>query len=123
MILETIVAALVPVAAEGIKGAASKWFGTGLKPTTIDEQIKLDDAEIRKLEAIAKLDNPGGTPSQLVIDIRAGSRYVVGGIIIFGAIGTLFAPVSIDVQRMALEAANIVFGFLYGGRIVAAWKK
>ena len=123
MILETIIGALVPVAAEGLKGAANKWFGTGVKPQTIDDQIKLDDAEIRKLEAIAKLDSPGGTPSQWVIDLRASSRYVMGGVIIAGAIGTLFVAVPIEVQRTALEAANVVFGFLFGGRIVSSWKK
>jgi hypothetical protein len=123
MIIETIIAALVPAAAEGIKGAAKKWFGDGIKPQTIDDQIKLDDAEIRKLESIAKLDNPGGTPSQWVIDMRASSRYIMGGAIILAAIGTLFTPVPVEVQRMALEAANVVFGFLFGSRIVAGWRK
>ncbi len=123
MIIETIIGALVPVLAEGAKGAAKKWFGDGIKPQTIDDQIKLDDAEIRKLESIAKLDNPGGTPSQWVIDMRASSRYIVGGIIIIGAVGTLFAPVPIEVQRLALEAANVVFGFLFGSRVVAGWRK
>lgn len=59
MIIETIIAALVPVAAEGIKGAVGKWLG-GVKATTIDEQVKLDASEIEKLKAIAALDTPGG---------------------------------------------------------------
>lgn len=122
MIIETIIAALVPVAAEGIKGAVGKWLG-GVKATTIDEQVKLDASEIEKLKAIAALDTPGGTPSQWVIDMRASTRYIVGGIVIFAALGTLYVPVQPDVQRIALESANIVFGFLFGSRIVAGWRK
>lgn len=123
MIIETIIAALVPVAAEGIKSAINKWTG-GVKPLNIDEQIKLDQSDISKLEAVAKLDNPGGTPSQWVIDLRASARYVAAGVVIVGAIGAMFAPsVSVEVQKLSLEAANIVFGFLFGSRIVANFRK
>ncbi len=122
MIIETIVGALVPVAAEGVKGALNKWFG-GVKPLNIDEQIKLDESEIKKLEAVAKLDNPVGTPSQWVIDLRASARYIAAGVVIVGAIGLQFAPADVAVKLQALEAANIVFGFLFGSRVVAGWKK
>ncbi len=124
MILETIIGALVPVAAEGIKGAAAKWFGTGVKAATIDDQVKLDASEIQKLEAIAKLDSPGGTPSQWVIDLRASTRYIAGAVIILAAIGSVFIPgVNPDAQKMMIEAGNVVFGFLFGSRIVASWRK
>ena len=124
MILETVIGALVPVAAEGIKGAVSKWFGNGVKATTIDEQVKLDASEIEKLKAIASLDTPGGTPSQLIIDIRAGSRYILGGIIILAATCSFFVPsVSNEARTILIESANIVFGFLFGARVVSSWKK
>jgi len=122
MILETIIGALVPVAAEGIKSAINKWTG-GVKPLNVDEQIKLDQSNIETLKAVASLDNPGGTPSQWVIDLRASSRYIAAGAIILGAVGTLFTPTPVEVQKLALEAANIVFGFLFGSRIVTNWKK
>lgn len=122
MILETVIGALVPVAAEGIKGSVSRWFG-GVKATTIDEQIKLDASEIERLKAVASLDTPGGTPSQWVIDLRSSSRYVFGGVVIVAAIGTMYVPVPAEIQRVAFESANVVFGFLFGSRVVAGWKK
>lgn len=122
MIIETIIAALVPVAAEGIKSAINKWTG-GVKPLNIDEQIKLDQSEIAKLEAVAKLDNPGGTPSQWVIDIRASARYLAAGFVILGAIAVQFTTAPVEIKKLSLEAANIVFGFLFGSRIVANFRK
>lgn len=122
MIIETIIASLIPVAAEGIKSAINKWTG-GVKPLNIDEQIKLDQSDISKLEAVAKLDNPGGTPSQWVIDLRASARYVAAYIVILGAVAIQFTAVEVAVKLQALEAANIVFGFLFGSRIVANFRK
>lgn len=123
MLIETIVGALVPVGAEAIKQLVVKFTG-GVKPATIEEQIKLDQSDIERLKALAALDNPGGTPSQWVIDIRASARYVGALVVIGVGIGSLFmAGVTPDVQKIALEAANIAFGFLFGSRITAAWAK
>lgn len=117
MLVTTIVSALVPVAVEGIKQAINKWTG-GVKPMTVDEQIKLEDSEIRRLQAVAALDNPGGTPSQWVVDLRASARYIGALVVISVGLGSLFIT-GIDpiVQAVSLEAANIAFGFLFGQRI------
>lgn len=117
MILETVIAALVPVGIEGIKQAAARWFG-GVRATTIDEQIKLDTNEIEKIKALAELDKPIGQPSQWVVDLRASARYVGALTVIAIGVGSLFIPVAATVQALALEAANIAFGFLFGSRIV-----
>jgi len=123
MILTTILAALVPIAGEGIKQLVTKFVG-GVKPTTIAEQIQLDDSDIRRLEVIAKLDTPVGTPSQWVVDLRASARYVGALAVIAVGIGSLYVTgLTPLVQATALEAANIAFGFLFGSRIVAGWKK
>lgn len=122
MILETIVGALVPVVAEGSKQLISKFIG-GVKPTTVEEQIKLDNSEIARLEAIAKLDVPVGTPSQWVIDLRAAARYIGALAVIAVGISTLYVPLEMSIQALALEAANIAFGFLFGSRIVSGWQK
>ena len=123
MIIETIIGALVPIGAEAVKQVVTRFTG-GFRPATIDEQIKLDQSEIARLQALAALDNPGGTPSQWVIDIRASSRYIGALSVIAVGIGSLFiAGVAPDVQKIALEAANIAFGFLFGSRITAAWAK
>lgn len=122
MIVETIIGALLPAAIEGGKQLLTKWIG-GVRPTTVDEQIKLDQNEISRIEALAKLDTPVGTPSQWVIDLRASARYIGALLVIAVGVSTLYIPVSDEIRTLAIEAANIAFGFLFGSRIVAAWGK
>jgi len=122
MLLETILGALVPIGVEGIKQAITRLTG-GVKPTTVEEQIKLDEAEVRRLEAIAKLDTPIGQPSQWVVDLRASARYIGALLVMAVGVSTLYVTVDATVQALALEAANIAFGFLFGSRIIAGFKK
>lgn len=118
MILETIIGALVPVGVEGVKQLFARFAG-GVRPTSVAEQIQLEQADIAKLEALAKLDNPGGVPSQWVIDLRASSRYVGALATIAVGLSTLYVNMPEPVQVIGLQAANIAFGFLFGSRIVA----
>ena len=122
MIIESIIGALVPVGVEGIKQLITNWTG-GVKPTSIEDQIKLDQSEISRIEALAKLDNPGGTPSQWVIDLRASSRYLGALVVICVGLSTLYFSTTESIQRIGIEAANIAFGFLFGARIMANLKK
>jgi hypothetical protein len=122
VIIESIIGALVPVGVEGIKQLITNWTG-GVKPATIDDQIKLDQSEIARIEALAKLDNPGGTPSQWVIDLRASSRYLGALVVICVGLSTLYFSTTESIQRIGIEAANIAFGFLFGARIMANLKK
>jgi hypothetical protein len=122
VIIESIIGALVPVGVEGIKQLMTNFFG-GVKATSIEDQIKLDTNEIEKIKAIAELDKPIGQPSQWVVDLRASARYIGALAVIVVGISTLYAPVDVRIQAIALEAANIAFGFLFGSRIVASFKK
>lgn len=123
MLLETIVAALVPVGVEGIKQLIVKFTG-GVKPVTVDEEIKLMEAEVNRVKALAELDNPYGTPSQWVVDLRASSRYIGAILIILSGISVFYIPdVPKEVVYLAAEAASTVFGFLFGQRIVLNFKK
>lgn len=117
MLLEMLVGAVLPAIVESGKQWVSTKLG-GVKATTVDEQIKLDQNEIEKLTALAKLDNPGGTPSQWVIDLRGSSRYVASFVVILGGVGLAFTPgIAVELVALGLEAANIAFGFLFGSRI------
>jgi hypothetical protein len=119
MIIETILSALVPIGIEGIKQAISRFSG-GVKPTTVDEQIKLEASEVERLKAVAALDSPVGTPSQWVVDLRASSRYLGALSVIALGLATLYVPgIDSATRIIALEAANIAFGFLFGSRIAA----
>ena len=123
MLLTTLLSALLPVGVEGIKQIITTKMG-GVKPTTIAEQLQIDDSEIKKLQAVAALDNPGGTPSQWVIDLRASSRYIAAGIVILGGSACLFVPnIDFNVKALGFEAANIAFGFLFGSRITTGFFK
>ena len=122
MIIESIIGALVPVGIEGIKQLMTNFFG-GVKATSIEDQIKLDANEIEKIKALAELDKPIGAPSQWVVDLRASARYIGALAVITVGISTLYAPVDVRIQAIALEAANIAFGFLFGSRIVANLRK
>lgn len=122
MLIESIIGALVPIVAESGKQLVTKWIG-GVRATTIAEQIQLDQSEVSRIEALAKLDAPIGTPSQWVIDLRASARYVGALTVISVGISTLYVPVDNSIRTLALEAANIAFGFLFGSRIVNGWQK
>lgn len=123
MILESIIGALVPVGVEGIKQLIG-YIAGGVKPATIDDQIKLDNSEIERIKAIALLDAPIGTPSQWVVDLRASSRYIGALVTIGVGLSTLFIQdIPKEIQATGLEAANIAFGFLFGTRLVASWQK
>lgn len=119
MLVETIVASIIPIAAEGLKQGIGKLFG-GVKPVTIEDQIKLDKSEIERAQAIASLDSPGGTPSQWVVDLRASSRYIAA----WGCIGLgSYMLTNADLKIIGTELIGVAFGFLFGTRIVAGWKK
>ena len=123
MLLTTLLSALLPVGVESIKQVVTAKLG-GIRATTVDEQIRLDQNDVEKLNALAKLDNPGGTPSQWVVDLRASSRYIGALGVIAVGIGSIFIPgLDAAVKLIALDAANIAFGFLFGTRIVASWRK
>lgn len=123
ILLTTLLSSLIPVGIEGVKQVISSKLG-GVQPTTVAEQLQLDDADIKRMQAVAALDNPGGTPSQWVIDLRGSARYIAAGITIFGGIGLAFVPgVDKEVVFVGLEAANIAFGFLFGQRVLVNTKK
>ena len=123
VLLTTLLSALIPVGVEGIKQVITTKLG-GVKATTVEEQLKLDDQDIKRMQTVAALDNPGGTPSQWVVDLRGSSRYVMAGVVIGAGVLALFVPdLPLEVKAVAYEGANIAFGFLFGQRIVTGYIK
>ena len=123
VLLTTLLSALLPVGVEGLKQLIVNKAG-GIKPTTIEDQLKLDEQDIKRMQVVASLDNPGGIPSQWVIDLRGSARYLAAGFVIVGGLGTALVPdLDVTVKFTALEAANIAVGFLFGQRIVSNFKK
>ena len=121
MILESIILpALVPAAIDIVKTTVERIVG--VKAQTVDEVIKLRESEVSKLEALAKLDNTGGNPSQWVVDLRGSFRYILASLSIISAITTLYIPTDEIVVNYAWQAASAVFSFLFGEQLVLRMK-
>lgn len=129
-ILETLVIAGLPAVLDIVKsagGALSRKF-LGL---SVDDQIKLEEAGVRKLEALAKLENPYGTPSGWVVDLRASFRYIAAGVLIGGGLalagygGYEYAQAVDDAGReladgivaLGMETAGAPFFFIFGEKM------
>ena len=121
-LISGILSAFVPVAVEGAKQVMNRVTG-GPQPTTVAEKIQLEQADVAKIEALAKLDNPYGQPSQWVVDLRASARYVAAGVVIVVGLGAVFSDAPMEVKALCFEAVSVAFGFLFGTRITANLKR
>ena len=122
-ILESILASVVaPAAIDLVKNTASalsrKWAGL-----SVDDQIKLQNADVVKLEALAKLDNPAGTPSQWVVDLRASFRYIGAGVAILSGLVIVGGSTNLVLVDAGLQLIAMPFGFIFGERLLIGLKK
>lgn len=121
-ILATIVLpALIPAAVDGVKQIITRFTG-GVRPTSVDEQIKLENAGVERLKALSELDKPVGTPSQWVIDLRASFRYIAAGIAVGAAISSLFIEMPMEVRLLALDWGAAAGSFIFGERMYLGLK-
>lgn len=117
-LLGLILPALVPVASDAIRGMVARLTGgAGAKPQSVDEEIRLMEAEVKKLQALAELDRPSGNISQWVADLRASFRYIAAGVIILAATTTLFVPTPVELVDIVWQAAGSVWSFIFGDRM------
>lgn len=115
MILESLLASTaLPLALDIVKQVTNRWFGL-----SVDDQIKMENAQVEKLKALALLDNPYGTPSQWVVDLRAAFRYIASVIIIGVGVYVLQIPTQIDA---GLALISMPFGFIFGERLLLGMK-
>jgi hypothetical protein len=116
MILESLLASTAfPLVLDLVKQVTNKYVGL-----SVDDQIKMDNAQVEKMKALAQLDNPYGTPSQWVVDLRASFRYL-GSILVIG-IG-VFIISSMPTQLEAgLSLVTMPFGFIFGERLILSFK-
>jgi len=122
---ESIIAgAVVPAIVDFFKGAGGaigrKFFGM-----SVDDQIKLQMADVERLKALAELDNPYGTPRQWVVDMRGAFRYVSAGAIIAIGSGALYYGVhanSAEIMEIGYTLVGLPFSFIFGERLVLGLK-
>lgn len=135
-LISLILPALLPALTDGLKGLAQKLFG-GTKPIGVDDQVKLMNAEVAKLQALAQLDAPSGNISQWVADLRASFRYIAAAAIIIGTLVLVFVYFWFnytDPENKALEnlvpvldvfsqMSASVFAFMFGDRMYLSLRK
>jgi hypothetical protein len=125
MILESILASVVlPAVIDFVKGAAPA-IGRKMFGLSVDDQIKVDNAGIEKLKALASLDNPYGTPSQWVIDLRASFRYIAAPLVILIGGALLYEGVTTEAESVIELGGQLVgmpFGFIFGERLYLGLK-
>jgi hypothetical protein len=111
MIETALLGALLPAGVDLAKtmfgGLARRWGGL-----SVDDEIKLENAGIERLKALAVLDTPVGTPSQWVVDLRASFRYIACGIFVVGGLSTIFvaptlAPLGVEAAVAASSSVSV----------------
>ena len=106
-LVTSLLPALTPALADGVRGLFQKLTGgAGAAPANVEEAVKLMDADVRRLEALARLDAVGDV-HKWVNDIRALQRPVAMVIVLGGywaavAMGSDAAPEWGGMARMAL---------------------
>lgn len=114
-ILESLILpAVLPAAMDAVKnlfGGISRRIG-GL---SVDDQVKLQTADIEKLKALAALDEVRGTPSQWVVDTRASFRYIAAGVSILG--GLLLVAYDVTYMEVGSQLISAPFAFIFGERL------
>ena len=123
MIIETLLAAFLPVVSDGARGLFNKFTGgAGAKPANVEEVVTLMDAETKRLESLAKLDNAEGV-SQWVSNIRALQRPVISLCIITAYVGVVAANADAEIIEGVSGYAQMVTFYLFGDRTYMYMKK
>lgn len=134
-LLGLILPALIPVLAPVVGDAFRSIIGwiTGeatAAPKTVDEAIKLMEAENTRLKALAELDKPSENISRWVADLRASFRYIAAGIIILAALPICGYALYVSTTT-AIDFANgyllglvgPVFSFMFGSRLTLTLRR
>jgi hypothetical protein len=109
-------AALLPALIDVIKSGASRLL-FGQRALTVDDEIKLMEAESKKIQALAQLDRPEGNVSTWVSNVRALFRYVAATLIIILTFITIVTPsIPEGYVKYMLDLMSGVIFFLFGHR-------
>lgn len=115
-----------PVITDGIRGVVNRFTGgAGAKPANVEEAVKLVDSDIRRLEAISKLDKVDGDVSLWVNNVRALQRPVATAVVLVSWIGLLAVYGNInpqDVIDIVSNLASAVIFYLFGDRTYMHFK-
>lgn len=123
----TILTALMPALTDGVRGLINKFTGgAGAQPANVEEAVKLVDADIRRLEALSRLDQVQGEVSLWVSNIRALQRPVASTVIVISWLGLMAYHGGTDpdtVINISSNLASAVIFYLFGDRTYMHFKR
>ena len=123
MILETVLPALLPAVADGMRGLFNRFTGgAGAKPTNVNEVIALMEAETARLRALAELDAAGNV-SQWVANVRAMQRPTAVALIILAYLLAICGGTPESAIEGISQFAAMVTFYLFGDRGYAYMKR
>lgn len=124
-ILAALFPALIPAFADGLRGLFTKFTGgAGAQPANTGEVIQLMNADTTRLQALAKLDEPGNV-HMWVADVRALQRPVAVVLVIGAYVYCLYAANALPsgVIDSVSQYAQMVTFYLFGDRSYMYLKK
>lgn len=130
VLLTTILSAAVPLLGEVFKKGTDAFIGRFIggipKPASVDEYIKMVNADTERVKAMATIDAiPDGMAEKVptwVVALRASTRYLLAWVVIVTVAIALFSGVKDEATKLLmLELAGSVWGFLFGERIRQSW--
>lgn len=124
-LLSAILPALLPAAADGLRGIFSRITGgKGALPQNIGEVVQIMNAETDRMRALAQLDTPTGELYKWVSSFRALQRPALSTLIILGYMIAVFASdASQETLDMLGSYAQMVTFYLFGDRAYNYIKK
>jgi hypothetical protein len=112
----TILTALAPTAVKTVDALVQRYIVPDtIKPTTVEQAVALENADIEKLKVITQADT-GGETYKWVEAIRKLQRPVV-------VFATLAAFLYNPAQDAVAELFQVVMWYLFGERITPAWAR
>lgn len=116
VLLTTLVPALVPALADGLKSVVGKFTG-GAKPLTIAEQVQLMQAENERLDMLSKLEGSGTTYPWVEAIRKLQRPFVVAVVILVWACYFLgLTEVSEGSVVILSDVSSSVMFYLFGER-------
>lgn len=114
----TLLAGVLPFAQHVGRVILGKWAkGAGAEPQTVAEAVKLGELELRRMEAIARMESSIGSTSVWVANVRAMQRPIVAMLALTTWVCLSLMPnTDPDTYTVVSNVASSVFSYLFGDR-------
>lgn len=112
----TILTVFAPLVMDVAKAGIAKFTGNKPPITSVEDYLKTQDSDVKKLEALAKMDLPSGETYKWVVAARTLQRpIVVYTTLATWTFGVVFG-LPIATMEMVANLASSIFFYLFGER-------